>query len=102
MRRMMILSVFGLVTLLAAGALMGGVAGERQPAVLPWRGQVKAIVIHTCGLQPGGCHGVLVRATDEGEEISVAIMPPLRIERGAQVVPIDAIAVGDYVRVQGP
>ena len=29
-------------------------------------------------------------------------MPPVRIERGSQVVTMDAIAGGDHVRVQAP
>jgi hypothetical protein len=102
MRSITILSMFGLVALLSAGSLLWGETVERQAAVLPWTGHVKAITIHTCGLQPGGCHGTLVLVTDAGEELSVPLRPPLWVERGAQVVTIDAVAVGDYVRVQAP
>jgi hypothetical protein len=102
MRSMTILGVFSLLTMLSAGSLVRGEAVEHQAAVMLCAGHVKAITIHTCGLHPGGCQGTLVLVTDEGDEISVAIMPPMRVERGEQVVTMDAIAVGDYVRVQGP
>jgi hypothetical protein len=102
MRSITILGVFGLVTLLASGSLLWGEGSERQAAVRPWTGHVKAITIDTCGLHPGGCQGTLVLVTDAGEELLVPLMPPLRVERGTQAVTIDAVAVGDYVRVQAP
>jgi hypothetical protein len=102
MRSITIVGVFSLLSMLSAGSLLWGEAVEHQAALMRCAGHVKAVTIHMCGLHPGGCQGTLVLVTDEGDEIAVALMPPLRIERGEQVVTIDAIAVGDYVRVQGP
>jgi hypothetical protein len=103
MRRITMIWVFGLLAMLSAGSFSPGAAGEPHAvAVMLFAGHVKAITIHTCGLQPGGCRGSLVLATEEGGEVSIALLPAMRIERGEQVVTVDTLAVGDYIRVRRP
>jgi hypothetical protein len=86
---------------LAMGLVSLGVAGEqRQTSVKEYEGQVKSIKIDKCGLQPGTCEGSIVLAPKAGEEVALLIRPGTWIQRGDQLVLIDELAVGNYLKAQ--
>jgi hypothetical protein len=90
-----------LCTALAVGVVSLGVAGEqRQTPVKQYEGQVKSIKIDKCGLQPGTCEGSIVLAQKGGSEVALAIRPGTWIQRGDQLVLIDELAVGNYLKAR--
>ena len=90
-----------LCTALAVGLVSLGVAGEqRQTAVKEYEGQVKSIKIDKCGLQPGTCEGAIVLAQRRGGDVALVIKPGTWIQRGDQLVLIDELAVGNYLKAQ--
>jgi len=83
-----------LVTSIMAG---GGYSAKMQP----YEGQIKAIKIDKCGLQPGSCEGsVILAKAAGGGEITLAIKPGTWLKRGDQLVTIDELGVGNYVKVE--
>jgi hypothetical protein len=66
-----------------------------------YAGQIKAIKVEKCGLQPGSCEGsvILARAAGGGE-VTLAIKPGTWLKRGDQLVTIDELGVGNYVKVE--
>jgi hypothetical protein len=102
MKRSRIAGVFLLCTALALGLVSLAMAGAASKAtVQPYEGQIKSIKIDKCGLQPGTCEGsvILARAGNAGE-ITLAIKPGTWLKRGDQLVTIDEIGVGNYVKVE--
>jgi hypothetical protein len=83
-----------LVSLAMAGA-------ASKATVQPYEGQIKSVKIDKCGLQPGSCEGsvILARAAGGGE-VTLAIKPGTWLKRGDQLVTIDEIGVGNYVKVE--
>ena len=93
------------VGLLGAALAIGwgtlGRAGEPQPTpVHQYTGQVQSIKIDRCGLQPGTCEGSVVLKLQGGQEVALAILPGTWIRRGDQLVLIDELGVGNYIRAQ--
>jgi hypothetical protein len=94
------------VGLLLGMALVGGMvslpwAGEqRQTPVKAYEGQVRSIRIDKCGLQPGTCEGSIVLAQKGGEDVALAIKPGTWIQRGTELVLIDELGVGNYVKAR--
>ena len=94
------------VGLLLGMALVGGMvslawAGEqRQTPVQAYEGQVRSIRIDKCGLQPGTCEGSIVLAQQGGADVALAIKPGTWIQRGTQLVLIDELGVGNYVKAR--
>jgi hypothetical protein len=72
-----------------------------KAAVQPYEGQIKSIKVEKCGLQPGSCEGsvILARAGGAGE-VTLAIKPGTWLKRGDQLVTIDELGVGNYVKVE--
>lgn len=66
----------------------------------PVTGQVKSIKIDKCGLQPGTCEGSIVLAPKGGREVPLVIGPGTWIQRGDQLVLIDELAVGNYLKAR--
>jgi hypothetical protein len=102
MKRSRIASVCLLCTALALGLVSLAMAGAASKAtVQPYEGQIKSIKIDKCGLQPGTCEGsvILARAANAGE-ITLAIKPGTWLKRGDQLVTIDELGVGNYVKVE--
>ena len=95
--RMCLLSIalsWALVSLVMAGA-------GSKATVKPYEGQIKSIKVDKCGLQPGSCEGsVILAQRGGGGEVTLAIMPGTWLKRGDQLVTIDELGVGNYVRVE--
>jgi hypothetical protein len=78
-----------------------GSAGQHQGTpVRQYTGQVQSIKIDRCGLEPGTCEGSIVLKLQDGREVALAIQPGTWIKRGDQLVLIDELAVGNYLRAQ--
>jgi hypothetical protein len=95
------LTVVGLGAMLMVGMGAWGVASAapRGP-VQSYTGQVRAINIDQCGLEPGTCAGSLVLAQARGHQVVLAIPEGTTIERGNQRVHLEELGVGNYVMVQ--
>jgi hypothetical protein len=85
--------VFGLMSLTIAGAAM-------KATPKPFEGQIKSIRIKKCGLQPGTCEGSIILSQSSGGEVELAIMPGTWLKRGDQLVTIDELGVGNYVKTE--
>jgi hypothetical protein len=83
----------GLVALVLAGA-------TSKVTAKPFEGQIKSIKIDKCGLQPGTCEGSIILSQGGGGEVELAIMPGTWIKRGDQLVTIDELGVGNYVKTE--
>jgi urease accessory protein UreE len=69
--------------------------------VQPYEGQIKSIKVDKCGLQPGSCQGSVILAKKAGgEEVTLAINPGTWLKRGDQLVTIDELGIGNYVKVE--
>jgi hypothetical protein len=77
-------------------------AGASSSAKMqPYEGQIKAIKVEKCGLQPGSCEGsVILAKAAGGREVTLAIKPGTWLKRGDQLVTIDELGVGNYVKVE--
>jgi hypothetical protein len=83
-----------LVSLAMAGA-------ASKATVQPYEGQIKSIKIDKCGLQPGSCEGsVILARAGGGGEVTLAIKPGTWLKRGDQLVTIDELGIGNYVKVE--
>jgi hypothetical protein len=68
---------------------------------MPYEGQITSIKIDNCGLQPGSCEGSVILAQARGAgESRLAIQPGTWLNRGEQIVTIDELGVGNYVKVE--
>ena len=78
-----------------------GRAGEqRQAPVRQYIGQIQAIKVDRCGLQPGTCEGSVILKLSGGREVTLAILPGTWIKRGDRLVLIDELGVGNYIMAQ--
>ena len=101
MKRNNAVAVLLLCTALAVSLTSPGVAGEqRQSTIKEYEGQIKSVRIDKCGLQPGTCEGSIVLAQKGGAEVVLAILPGTWIQRGGQLVTIDELGVGNYLKAR--
>lgn len=110
MRRTRLFVVWLLGLTFAAGAvsLAAGGEGEKpyrireqpQTPVKRYEGQIKSIRIDKCGLQPGSCEGSIILARKDGGEVKLKIGPGTWLQRADNLVLIDELGVGNYVRVR--
>jgi hypothetical protein len=102
MKRLRIAGILLLCAVLSWGPVSLALAGApAKTTVQPYEGQIKSIKIDKCGLQPGTCEGsVILAKAVGGEEITLAIKPGTWLKRGDQLVTIDELGVGNYVKVQ--
>jgi hypothetical protein len=91
--------LFGAALLIGWGTLGSAGESQRMP-VRQYTGQIQSIKIDRCGLQPGTCEGSIVLRLQGGQEVSLAILPGTWIKRGDQLVVIDELGVGNYIRAQ--
>jgi hypothetical protein len=91
-----------LCTALAVGVVSLGIAGEPKAApVKLHEGQIKAVKVDKCGLEPGTCEGSIVLAPKGGgAEIRLSITPGTWIQRGDQLVLLEQLGVGNYLKVR--
>jgi hypothetical protein len=67
----------------------------------PYEGQIKSIRVEKCGLQPGSCEGSVILAQAGGKgEVTLAVRPGTWLKRGDQLVTIDELGVGNYVKLE--
>lgn len=96
---LMKIGVLGVALIIGWGGL--GSAGQRQETpVHQYTGQVQSIKIDRCGLQPGTCEGSIVLKLQDAKEVALAIQAGTWIKRGDQLILIDELAVGNYIRAQ--
>src|SRR5215475_14372748 len=85
--------------ILGAGSL--GVAGDgRKLPIKHYEGQIKAIKIDRCGIEPGQCIGSIILAQKGGGEVALGIRPGTWLKRGGMFVYIEDLGVGNYVMVE--
>lgn len=98
-RRVLILLLCGVSSLALAASIMAGATASAK--MQQYEGQIKAIKVDKCGLQPGTCQGsvILARAAGGGE-VTLAIENGTWLKRGNQLVTIDELGVGNYVKVE--
>lgn len=90
-----------LCSALSLSVVSVGVGGEqRQTPIKQYEGQVKSIKVDKCGLQPGSCEGSLVLAQKGGGDVALVIKPGTWIQRGDQLVLIDELGVGNYLKAR--
>jgi hypothetical protein len=81
------------------GSVMAGAGNAAK--MQPYEGQIKSIKVDKCGLQPGSCEGsVILAKAGGGGEVTLAIKPGTWLKRGDQLVTIDELGVGNYVKVE--
>jgi hypothetical protein len=98
-RTVLILLLCSVFSLTLVASIMAGAASSAK--MQPYEGQIKSIKVDKCGLQPGSCEGavILARAAGAGE-VTLAIKPGTWLKRGDQLVTIDELGVGNYVKVE--
>jgi hypothetical protein len=93
----LLLSAVFSLALVASVTAGGGYSSKVQP----YEGQIKSIKVDKCGLQPGSCEGsVILASKGGGGEVTLAIKPGTWLKRGDQLVTIDELGVGNYVKVE--
>ena len=101
MKRINAVVVLLLCATLTVSVVAVGVPGQQhQTPVKAYEGQIKSIKIDKCGLQPGSCEGSIVLAQKGGGDVTLAILPGTWIKRGDNLVLIDELGVGNYVKAQ--
>jgi hypothetical protein len=94
---MLLLCAVCSLALVASTMAGGGYSAKAQP----YEGQIKSIKVDKCGLQPGSCEGSIILAKTGGAgEVTLAIKPGTWLKRGDQLVTIDELGVGNYVKVE--
>ena len=65
-----------------------------------FEGQIKAVKIVKCGLQPGLCEGSIILARQGSEDTQVDVRIGTWIKRGANFLTIEDLRIGDQVKAQ--
>jgi hypothetical protein len=95
------LAMFLICALVTASAVSVGVAGDGPKLKAhPYEGQIKSIRVDRCGIEPGQCIGAIILAQKGGGEVELGIRPGTWIKRGDNLVYIEDLAVGNYVKVE--
>jgi hypothetical protein len=101
MTRCRIAGLLLLCTVLSFGLVSLAIAGAGSKVISkPFEGQIKSIKIDKCGMQPGSCEGSILLAQAAGGEVELAIKPGTWIKRADQLVTIDELGVGNYVKTE--
>jgi hypothetical protein len=84
--------------IVSMSTLSVGVAGDGPKLPLKhYEGQIKAIKIDRCGIEPGQCIGSIILAQKEGGEVTLGIRPGTWLKRGGIFVYIEDLGVGNHV-----
>ena len=102
MKRIRAVMVLLLCTMLSLGLVPLAMAGQPiHTKTMLFEGQIKSVKIDKCGLQPGTCEGsIIVAPQGGGSEVALAIKPGTWIKRGDNLVTIDELGVGNYIKVE--
>jgi hypothetical protein len=65
-----------------------------------YQGQIKAIKVDKCGLQPGLCEGSIILARTDGDDMPLDVRVGTWIKRGNTFLTIDDLKIGDQVKAQ--
>jgi hypothetical protein len=65
-----------------------------------YEGQIKAVKIVKCGLQPGLCEGSIILARQGSEDAQVDVRVGTWIKRGTNFLTIEDLQIGDRVKAQ--
>jgi hypothetical protein len=76
-----------------------GQAGQGYTTTV-YEGQIKAVKIVKCGLQPGLCEGSIILARQGSEDAQVDIRIGTWIKRGGNFLTIEDLRIGDQVKAQ--
>lgn len=93
------MGVVGLTVALVLGLSWAGLAGEGVTTSI-YEGQIKAVRIDKCGLQPGLCEGSIVLAQKGGGDTALDIRVGTWIKRGDRFLTIEDLKVGESVKAQ--
>ena len=92
---------FLICVIVTVGAVSLGVAGDGPKLpVKRYEGQIKAIKIDRCGIEPGQCIGSIILAQKGGGEVTLGIRPGTWLKRGGNFVYIEDLGVGNYVMAE--
>jgi hypothetical protein len=98
-RTTLVLLLCAMCSLALVASTMAG--GGYSTKAQPYEGQIKSVKIDKCGLQPGSCEGsVILAKAGGGEEVTLAIRPGTWLKRGDQLVTIDELGIGNYVKLE--
>jgi hypothetical protein len=86
---------------LVLGLSVGGLgqAGQGYTTTI-YEGQIKAVKIDKCGLQPGLCEGSIILARQGGEDTQVEVRVGTWIKRGSNFLTIEDLRTGDQIKTQ--
>lgn len=88
------------LTLVLALSVVGlGQAGQGYTTTI-YEGQVKAVKIVKCGMQPGLCEGSIILARQGSEDTQVEVRIGTWIKRGGNFLTIEDLNIGDQVKAQ--
>jgi hypothetical protein len=76
-----------------------GRAGQGYTTTI-YEGQIKAVKIVKCGLQPGLCEGSIILARQGSEDTQVEVRIGTWIKRGTNFLTIEDLRIGDQVKAQ--
>jgi hypothetical protein len=65
-----------------------------------YEGQIKAVKIVKCGMQPGLCEGSIILARQGSEDTQVEVRIGTWIKRGGNFLTIEDLQIGDQVKAQ--
>jgi len=88
-----------LVVASGLGVQVSGQAGQGFTTTV-YEGEISAVKIVKCGLQPGLCEGSIILARQGSEDVQVDVRVGTWIKRGANFLTIDDLRIGDQVRTQ--
>jgi hypothetical protein len=76
-----------------------GQAGQGYTTTI-YEGQIKAVKIVKCGMQPGLCEGSIILARQGSEDALVEVRIGTWIKRGGNFLTIEDLNIGDQVKAQ--
>jgi hypothetical protein len=84
---------------LGVGVVGPGQSGQGLTTTV-YEGQIKAVKIDKCGLQPGLCEGSIILGRQGSEDTQVDIRVGTWIKRGGSFLTIEDLRIGDQVKAQ--
>jgi hypothetical protein len=88
-------------TMLVAGGISVGIAGEQRRALLrQYWGKITSIRVDRCGKRPGLCEGTIILAQRQGGEVILAIRPGTWIKHDERLVLLEELSIGHEIHVQ--